>query len=481
MEKFLHPSSIAFMGASNNLATMGTVQLINLISGGFKGKIYPVHPSEEYVIGIKAYRTLFEIPEVPDLLVMVLPTHLVIEKLKEAGSKGIDRVVIISAGFSEVGRSDLQEELKKTAQDLGIRIIGPNCIGLINTSLSMNFTYVPYDAKPGWVGIASHSGTYICHIFPILRRYGLGISSAISLGNEVNTDIIDALEYFESDERTRVVLLYIEGIRRGRKFVEVARRVSMKKPIIAIYSGGTEAGARSAISHTSAMVVPDNLMDAVFNQTGILRASSLEEMFEWAVALGTQPPMRGKRIGIISLAGGPATSMADVAQRCGLSVPEFSPELQKKIRRFLPHTGSSRNPVDITFSMDMNSFYETLPRLLLESDEIDALAVYYSLGVDFMKTIIRNVEGKISTPPPDMLDEFAAVIRRRFTEIIKESGKPVTCACFMGRELEDVVYYQEEGIPFYLRPESAVRALSALFRYYSFRRKREMKGSEPLK
>jgi len=472
MKKFLNPSSIAFMGASNNLTTMGTVQLINLITSGFKGKIYPVHPREEYVLGIKAFKSLTELPETPDLLVMVIPTNAVIENLILAGRKKIDRVVIISAGFSEVGKVELQNKLKMVAEEWGIKIIGPNCIGLINTAVSMNFTYFPYDTKPGWVGIASHSGTYICHVFPVLKRYGLGFSSAISLGNEVNTDIVDALKYLGEDERTKVILLYIEGIRRGREFLNTAKRVSMKKPVIALYSGGTESGARSAVSHTSAMVVSDEIMNAVFKQTGILRAESLEEMFEWALALGTQPPMKGNRIGIISLAGGPATTMADVAQRCGLYVPEFSLELQKKIGNFLPHTASARNPVDITFSMNMDAFFEDIPKLLIESDEVDGIAIYYSFGVDFMKNIVKPVSDKIPVPPENFFEEFASEMRKKFLNVVKNEKKPVTASCFVGRELFDVAYYQDEGIPFYLRPESAVKALSAIYRYYSFKRKR---------
>ncbi len=468
LETILAPRSVAFLGASDSLLTMGTVQLYNIASGGFKGPIYPVHPKLKTVLGHKAYPSIADLPDGVDAVVMVLPTRIVPQMLEECGKKGITRGTVISGGFSEVGGNgrELEKQVREVSAKYGLKFNGPNCIGVCNPNHGYNNTWFPYEGAPGPIGLASQSGTYACHSFNHVKNLGTGFSRVVSVGNEVTLDLVDCLEYFEDDEDTKAIALYVEGIRRGRDFIRVARRVAKKKPIVALYVGGTEAGARAGASHTAVLSGPDEVYEGAFEQAGVLRAANYEQLFDWCWVLSTQPCLNGKKLGIVTNSGGPGSSFADAANRLGLDIPPLSKELQETLRAAIPGTASPRNPVDITYAVNMqNLIMDKIPNLLLKSNEIDGLLVYGLFAADvFIKYAVgMGLDLPISNEQMHELDEKASV---KFGKIADETGKPIIGATFFTRDDDALIRrIQECGVPMLPSPERAASAMAALYRY----------------
>jgi len=301
----MNPASIAIVGASNNFSTMGTLQCMNLITCGFPGEVLPVHPKDTIVLGKQAYRSISDLPYAPDLGVLVVPTRLVPEMFEAFGALGTRSVVIVTAGFRETGEEGrkLEMTLLETARKYSMRFLGPNCLGIVNTHLPLNITVGPIKDFKGKLGLASQSGTYIAQVVSYLHRNGIAMSKAISVGNEVDIDLTDCLEYLGQDETTKAIGLYIEGIKDASRFLKVARSVSKMKPIVAQYVGGTEAGARSGSSHTGSMAGPLHLYEALFEQAGIISVDTIEEVYKIGWALATQPPLKGRRIAVLTNSG----------------------------------------------------------------------------------------------------------------------------------------------------------------------------------
>ncbi len=474
LETILAPRSVAFLGASDSMMTMGTVQMHNIIAGGFAGEVYPVHPKLKEVLGRKAYPTVADLPDGIENFVMVLPTRLVPEMLEQCAKKGIRRGTVISAGFSEVGESgrEIEKQVKEVAEKYQIKFNGPNCIGVCNPTHGYNNTWFPYEGKPGPIGLASQSGTYSCHSLNYIKNLGSGFSKVISVGNEMTLDLVDCLEYFENDSETKSIALYIEGIRRGRDFIRVARRVARKKPIVALYVGGTEAGARAGASHTAVMSGPDEVYDGAFRQAGVLRASSFLEMLDWCWVLAEQPVPKGNNVAIVTNSGGPGSSFADAAGRLGMNVPVLSDGIQAALRKIIPFTASSKNPVDITFAVDMtNLIMDKIPRLLLSAPEIDGLLLY---GI-FTSQVFAKYAAEMGTDLPfssEKMREFDEMMSEKFSNIPKEFGKPIVCSTFFTRDDDELIRrLQDKGIPMLPSSERAAIALNALYRYGQIREK----------
>ncbi|MDD5448889.1 MAG: CoA-binding protein, partial [Actinomycetota bacterium] len=340
LSRVFNPRSVAFYGASNNPMTMGTAQLATLMAQGYQGKIYPIHPKEEKVLGRPAYKTISELPEIPDLTVMVLPTKIVLGILEECGRAGVKAVIVVSGGFREIGESgvNLERELVQIARKYDITLIGPNCIGITNFNIGLNTTYFHNPGKSGGITIISQSGTYSCQVYDYLKDLGANLSHTVSVGNSAITDMSDFLYYFADEPTTKSIALYIEGISNGEKFIRAARYASERKPVVALYVGGTPAGARAGLSHTGALAGKDSVYEGVFKQTGIIRTDNFEELLDLAWALALLPPAKGRKICVLTNSGGPGASMADSCARAGLEVPLLSDELQSKIHRVLPST-----------------------------------------------------------------------------------------------------------------------------------------------
>jgi acyl-CoA synthetase (NDP forming) len=469
--QIMHPESVAVVGASNDLFKMGSIQLANLLGGKYPGKIFPIHPQQDPILGLKAYRSGRELPEPVDLAIITIPPSAVPEVLKDLGERGVKRAIIISGGFRELGEKGraLEEQTLQIARQYGIRFLGPNCIGVINPAFHLNPTMYPYIHQPGAVAVASQSGTYVTQVLPLLAKSQIGYSKAVSVGNGADLDLVDCLEYLGGDSETRAIALYIEGIRRPRDFVRIASQVSEVKPVVALYVGGTEAGARSSASHTGSLSGPDFLYDALFKQSGVIRAHSVEDLYEWAWALACLPLPKGKNMAILTHSGGPASSLADACNRWGMKVPVFSPELQAKVRQLIPETGSFSNPVDLTFFMDMSVLMEKLPQMILENPSIDGLLLHGIIGSSYVRSVGQVAQEWVKLPPYDAMKGVLLSPMGSFARLPEKFGKPVIASSFNEREDDAVAYVQDQRLPCYRAPERAVRAMAALCRYAEVR------------
>jgi acetate---CoA ligase (ADP-forming) subunit alpha len=468
--QIMHPRSVAFWGASGNPTGMGTVQLRQLLGMGFEGAVYPIHPREPEIMGLKAYAHVGEVPGPVDLAVFVLPTKVVPEIMEECGKAGVKRIIIVSAGFAEVGEEGKQQQqrLLEIARRYGITFLGPNCIGVVNPHIKLNTTFFPYDGMPGFVGMASQSGSFITQMFGHLDKLGIGFSQGFSVGNEAMVDITDCLEYLGHCPNTKVIGLYVEGVRRGREFLRVAREVARQKPIVAYYVGGSKFGGRAALSHTGVLAGSDQVYDGMFKQAGIIRAQSVEELFDFCAALGSQPVPRGDRIAVLTHSGGPGAAAADTAERCGLTVAEFSAQTVDALKAIVPHTASVANPVDLTFNRNPNDYTEVIPGILLSDQQVDLMFIYALMPfrrVSQAMEAMGNPADEAAAMAQQFIDSQVQALRR----LPDTHGKPVVSGSFCTRDEFFIQRLQDSGFPVLPSPERAVKALAALVKYAKIR------------
>jgi acetyl coenzyme A synthetase (ADP forming)-like protein len=374
------PKSIAVIGASNNRDSIGGKLFHNIISGGFTGPIYPVNPTSRVVHSVRAYPTIKDVDDEIDLAYIVVPHRFVLDVVKQCAEVNVRGIVVISAGFSEVGESGSQDEaqLLEIVRNAGMRMVGPNCMGLLNTAgaVSLNGTFAPVYPPSGNVAMSSQSGALGIAILDYATRNNIGISQFVSVGNKADVSANDLLLAWEDDPETDVITLYLESFGNPTRFSRLARRIGRRKPIIAVKSGRSTSGSRAASSHTGALASSDVAVDALFRQAGVIRVETLEELFDSASLLANQPIPGGSRVGIVTNAGGPGILAADALEANGLDLPELSDALQAAVREHLPAEASTRNPVDLIASGGPEEF-EVAISMLLESGEIDALIVIY--------------------------------------------------------------------------------------------------------
>ena len=448
LETLFQPQSIAVVGASRNPGTIGYQIVENLVRHRFQGIVYPVNPKARAIHSIRSFPTVSEIPGAVDMAVIVVPKDHVLSVVEECGEKGVKVVVVISAGFKEVGGEGaaLEEALLAAVRRHGMRLVGPNCMGLMNTeaAVSMNATFAPTMPPSGATSFLSQSGAMGVTILDYASEYGVGIHQFVSVGNKPDVSGNDLIEHWEDDPGTRVILMYLESFGNPRHFTPIARRVSRKKPIAVVKSGRTEAGARAASSHTGALAGTDAAIDALLSQCGVLRAQSVEELFDMAMAFETLPEPAGNRVAIVTNAGGPGIIIADACESLGLEVVELAPSTQAGLREVFPAEASVRNPVDMIASATGKS-YEVALRMVLNDPGVDAAIAAFvpPLGVrqiDIATSIVSAAEGN--------------------------RNKPVL-AVLMGREglPEGRAELKDAGIPAYIFPESAARALAAMHRH----------------
>ncbi len=397
---FLNPKSVAFFGANNKGGSLAAIQIMNLIKSEYSGNVYPIHPKLETVMGFKTYKTISDVPEIPDLVVIVLTAKVVPQVFKECGEKGVNKIVLISGGFRELSgtrKNTLTEEINEIAKRYEMRFIGPNCLGIFNNWFEKSngnsaFNIAIWEhLRKGNFSIASQSGTLSSHIWFDPENLDLGLSKSLSIGNEANIDIVDCLEYYKDDEETEVIGLYIEELKQGKKFLELARGITPNKPIIAIYVGGSQGGNRALQSHTGSLAGDSKIYNAVFKETGVIKTDYVQEFLDIALILSNKILPKGNRIGIITNSGGPGAMIANNAEKHGLVVPEFSETLQEELKPILPPTAGFNNPVDCTFDMNLPYFYVTLPEILMKSGEVDALFQYGVVGFqDVMDDYLQN-------------------------------------------------------------------------------------------
>ncbi len=439
IRRILNPSSIAVIGASRTPGTIGHELVHNLLRGGFAGAILPVNPHAGSIGGIHAYASVSDAPMPPDLAIIAVPADAVAAVVAECGAAHVGGIVIISAGFAELGTDGraAEAELVKTARRYGMRVVGPNCMGLANTNplIRMNATFAPVDPIPGNVAFMTQSGALGISLIDESARRGIGISSFVSVGNKADISGNDLLRYWESDDSTAVIALYLESFGNPRKFVRIASRVARVKPIIAVKSGRSPAGKRGALSHSAALATSDDVAELVLSRAGVTRVDTLEELFDTTQAFASQPPPAGRRVAIVGNAGGPAILAADAATAHGLLVPELSKATQARLADLLPAAAALGNPVDIVASGSPAVFEQAL-RVVLEDPDIDAVLAIY-------------------VPPlPDrdrsMLDAIA-------TAAASHPHKTMLATVLAGNE---TVQLGGLKVPTYRFPESAVRSLA---------------------
>ncbi len=472
LDKLLNPKSVAFLGASNKISTMGTGQCYSLMSR-FTGKIYAIHPSEDNILGLQVYRKISDLPEVPDLLVIVLPTRLVTDYLEKAGQFGIPYAIIVSAGFGEVGNTESEEKLNEIAEKYKMRFIGPNCIGVINTGCNngvFNCTWFPFELPEGVEGnisMVSQSGSWIAQILIWAERRGLRTRKAISIGNEANITMSECFDYFKDDKVTKVVATYIEGVKKdGKTFFDSLKALAKVKPVIVSYHGGTSAGSRAGLSHTASLGGKPSVYEAIFKQAGVIRTSNMEELFEYSHAFSLAYPPKGNRIGLITNSGGPAVTLADLCERSGLKVPSFSQELQNNLKEIIPEVASPNNPVDLTFDLNFPLFYEHVPKLIWESGEVDALIFYGIFGNSILKRSLEFNNGKFEEIFPfEGMNFVMQETLDTFFKWVNENEIPVFISCI--DTADDVIgHLQHNSIPVFKWPNMTVKAMAALVQYY---------------
>lgn len=454
---FFKPNAVAVVGASRDPAGIGHRILDELIRNRFNGPVYPVNSKASVVGSIRAYPSVSEIPERVDLAVIAVPRDAVLDAIDDCASSGVRAVVVITAGFSEVGNEgrELQKKLAEKVRGAGMRMVGPNCMGLLNAEpgVQLNASFSPVFPPPGHLAMSSQSGALGMAILALASERGLGLSTFVSVGNKADVSGNDLLQYWETDENTSVILLYLESFGNPRRFARIARRVSRAKPIVAVKSGRTVAGKRAAGSHTAALAANEVAVEAMFRQTGVIRAETLDEMFEIAATLGSQPLMNGRRVAVVTNAGGPAILCTDACEAGGLLIPELQETTKSKLRSFLPHTASVTNPVDMIASAGPEAYRQAI-ETLLASPEIDALIVIH-IPVDRAHSAL-----------------FASAILAgvRAARAAGGTGKPVL-TCMMGGDGARVpLLLDQERIPVYAFPESAGRVLSRIAAYSEWRR-----------
>ena len=471
--KIVNPKSIAIFGASNRYGSMGTNLLNSLQSLGFEGPIYPVHPQEKIVMDLTAFPSVLDLPGTPDLALIVLPTRLVPEILDQCGKKGIRHAIVVSGGFTEVGEDGqkLQEEIIRIARQHGIRFLGPNCIGAVNPSHRFNTTFFPYEQAPGFIGMASQSGSFITQMFDYLKRFGLGFSTGFSVGNEADIDLVDCLEYLGACPNTKVISMYIETIRRGRKFIETARRIVPHKPIVAYYVGGSEAGRKASLSHTGALSGPDRLYDGVFRQSGVIRAYSIEELFDFCWCLGACPRPAGNRAIVQTNSGGPGAVAADVCSREGLVLNPLSEKTRQALSEYVPSTGSVNNPIDITFVRNNLDFFLNIPRILLDDENTDSLLIYLLMPDQSIRRAME-AHGITGEKAVAEAEKFIDEQTKTVAKLMRAAEKPCIGFSFYTRVNRFVKNLQDEGVAVLPSPSRAAKALSALVKYVEHRDRR---------
>lgn len=453
----LYPTSVAVIGASRDHTSIGGRLLRNLLISGFTGPVYPVNPSAPYVHSILAYPSVLDIPNPVDLAVIVVPAPAVQKVLEECGRKGVKGAIIISAGFSEVDKEGAAREaaVLTSARRSGMRLVGPNCMGLLNTdtTISLDAQFGPTFPPKGNVAMASQSGALGLAILEQTAAMNIGISTFVSLGNGADISASDLLLYWEDDPATDVIVLYMESFGNPRRFGRLARRVGRGKPVVVVKSGRSSAGARAAASHTGSLASVDVAVDALFARSGVIRTDTLHQLFDVTELLANQPLPEGRRVAVLTNAGGPGILAADALEGFGLELPELSPELQTRIGEHLPGMAAPHNPVDMVASAGPEQYGACLD-LLLHSDEIDAVIVIY---------IPAAPEGR---------EEVIAAIHEA---VARQESPKTAIAVLMGSSHAADVAGSAAKLPVYPYPESAARALSAAVRYREWRGKPEGK------
>ena len=454
IEKFFNPNSVAIVGASPKPGKVGNVILANF-KRRFKGRIYPVNPKHEEIMGLKCYPSIKDLPETPDLVVIAIPAPKVPQVLRDAGEKGVKAAIIISGGFRETGTEEgkrLEEEIVKISKEYGIRILGPNCLGIYDNWSGVDTFFLPDEKmmRPpkGKISFISQSGAFASALLDWMAYRNIGISRAISYGNKIDVDDVDLLEFLAKDDKTGLIIMYLEGLKpgRGRLFIDKAKEVVQKKPIVIYKAGKTSRGSTAAASHTAALAGNYAIYKAAIKQAGLIEATSFDEIMDLSKILLTQPLMKGRKVYVVTDAGGVGVMLTDALTTEGFILPRSPEDLKQELRKVLPPHCIVENPIDLTGDTD-DDRYKVVLDILLPRDDVDAVVV----------GALPQVPG-ITSKLADYLAEA------------RKYGKPIIAISIGSKEAErfkDLL--EDKGIPVFESPERAARALRALYLYSKIR------------
>ena len=470
LDAFFNPHSVAVIGATKKVDKAGHVIFKNFATnkehGVFKGELYPVNPGEDSILGFKCYSSLCKVPCEVELIVVIVPAKFVPTIMEEAVTKKVKAAIIISSGFKEVGNTELEEQVVATAKKGGIRVLGPNCLGVYYSKTGIDTLFLPETKvlttgedvvatprpMPGNIAMITQSGAFGVAALDYLTGRQMGVSKFVSFGNKCDVNETDILHYLLHDRETKVTLVYLEDIKDGREFLKIAKKVTVKKPVVVIKSGRSAAGARAAASHTGAIAGSDKIYDAAFEQTGVIRARDMEEFFDMGKALAMQPPTRGKNMGILTDAGGPGVMTVDECEALGLTVDRFSEETLRKFQELKDQNiilkiAATTNPVDLTGSV-IDDMFVMSADLMFQDPQVCGIIL---LGLHHMPGL-REV----------YIDGIA--------KIAESYSKPIVM-CDIG-ETEMALYtrsrFDKLGVPSYPSPEDAARAMKALATYGAY-------------
>lgn len=471
-----NPKSIALIGASNNVQKWGAIVFLNILLGGYQGKLFPINLHEEIVLGHKAYRRVSAIPEDVDLAIIAIPAPATKEVVIDCLKKGVRLAIVITSDFSETGEegAHLERELTQIARSGGMRLVGPNTMGIFSASANLTALMPPVRPKKGHVSLVSQSGNIGTQMLGWGEKFAVGFNKYVSSGNEGDLRMEDYLAYLGSDPETRVILLYLEGLDDGRKFFEIAKKISPYKPIVAFKGGRTSAGARAAKSHSGAMAGAKEIYEAAFRQAGILWASTTEEMLEWAAAFSSLPLPQGPRLGILTRGGGWGVITADACQELGLEVPPLEEALIDQFNGFLPGYWSKGNPVDMVATISPHAYIECL-EALISWEKIDAV-ISLSGDAGPLAMILPDIKKKAETIfPPERVEKILqgvaqsrTLIYEHTVNLITKYEKPIFAVgtnLIRGKGMGSAEYV----LAHFRTPERAVRAAAALYRYARYR------------
>jgi len=463
LDPILKPQHIAVIGASRTPNTIGHRIVSNLVRHGFSGAVYPVNPKAVAVHALPAWPDILEVPHTPDVAVIAVPKERVLEVAEESGRRGVRALVVISAGFREVGGDGIEREraLVEIVRRHGMRLVGPNCMGMINTdpAISMNATFASPMPPFGRAGFVSQSGALGVSVLDYATEFGIGIAQFVSMGNKPDVSGNDLLLQWEHDPQIGVILMYVENFGNPRRFLGIASRITRSKPIIVVKAGRSAVGARAASSHTGALAASESSVDALLQQAGVLRAGSIEELFDMAMAFSVLRPPRSRRTAVVGNSGGPGVLASDALEERGLDLVEFTAATVGRLQPLFPPEASIRNPLDMIASANPAGYRIALDAVLAD-ERVDAAVAIFTppLGVDSSE--VANAIGSVAQAHPE---------------------KPVL-AVLMGRErLPEAKHeLQLAGVPAYIFPESAARALGALARYGEMSARRATAGELPV-
>lgn len=440
----LRPKSIAIIGASSTPGKIGHTVVKKLIDSDYEGGIYPVNPSADEILGLKVYKSVLDIPEQVDAAAITVPAKFVIDVAKECGEKGVKGLIVITSGFSEVGETELEKELVEISNSYGMRVLGPNVVGILSNSDNMNASFAPFLPLEGSASLVSQSGALLIAIDAITYTRRIGFDKMISIGNMSDVNFGDMISWLNEDEKTKCITLYIEGLKDGRRFINES--ANAKKPVVVLKAGVSKHGAAAAASHTGSLAGAQQIYGAAFEQAGAIQATDLSDLFNCTLALSLQSPMRGENVLIITNGGGVGVLATDSAEKAGIPL-HFAPEsVQEELKKHMPSFGSAKNPVDLT-GMAGNDWYYESTKYAFAHEWVDGLVVLYC-------------ETAMTNPM-----EIAKSIHLAINEV-NLPDKPVTIS-FVGGERSDeaMQWLVENGIPAYNDPDLAVKAMGTLREY----------------